>query len=224
MLSGSVIFVNSVILHLQTLDTHTCKQRSPGENDALWNCWNSRLLLSDLATCPPAVLCQCGHNLNPDSDVTEPPAGQVVGSHRPNYPSSTHFCLCPLCCLSGNWKPKKWSPIFSRPISLLAPLCLISETALHFVLCLFALWSDGKPISTDVVVRATNLVIRDTRRHHAGVYVCRANKPKTREFVIAAAELQVPGKFYIDMASLRHIWSFVTEHVYLKFPWQRSEI
>lgn len=56
-------------------------------------------------------------------------------------------------------------------------------------------WSrqDGKPISTDVVVLATNLVIRDTRRHHAGVYVCRANKPKTREFVIAAAELHVSG-------------------------------
>ncbi|XP_017279135.1 immunoglobulin superfamily DCC subclass member 4 [Kryptolebias marmoratus] len=54
-------------------------------------------------------------------------------------------------------------------------------------------WSrqDGKPISTDVVVLATNLVIRDTRRHHAGVYVCRANKPKTREFVIGAAELHV---------------------------------
>nr|XP_046232193.1 immunoglobulin superfamily DCC subclass member 4 isoform X2 [Scatophagus argus] len=56
-------------------------------------------------------------------------------------------------------------------------------------------WSrqDGKPISTDVVVLATNLVIRDTRRHHAGIYVCRANKPKTREFVIAAAELHVPA-------------------------------
>lgn len=54
-------------------------------------------------------------------------------------------------------------------------------------------WSrqDGKPISTDVVVMATSLVIRDTRRHHAGIYVCRANKPKTREFVIAAAELHV---------------------------------
>ncbi|XP_068456990.1 immunoglobulin superfamily DCC subclass member 4 isoform X1 [Clinocottus analis] len=54
-------------------------------------------------------------------------------------------------------------------------------------------WSrqDGKPISTDVVVLATNLVIRDTRRHHAGVYVCRANKPKTREFINAAAELHV---------------------------------
>ncbi|XP_039651629.1 immunoglobulin superfamily DCC subclass member 4 isoform X3 [Perca fluviatilis] len=56
-------------------------------------------------------------------------------------------------------------------------------------------WSrqDGKPISTDVVVLATNLVIRDTRRHHAGVYVCRANKPMTREFVDAAAELHVPA-------------------------------
>ncbi|XP_076011854.1 immunoglobulin superfamily DCC subclass member 4 isoform X2 [Genypterus blacodes] len=55
-------------------------------------------------------------------------------------------------------------------------------------------WSrkDGKPISTDVVVRATNLVIPDTRRHHAGIYVCRANKPMTREFVTAAAELHVP--------------------------------
>ncbi|KAM9765062.1 immunoglobulin superfamily DCC subclass member 4 isoform 2-T2 [Menidia menidia] len=54
-------------------------------------------------------------------------------------------------------------------------------------------WSrkDGKPISTDVVVFATNLVIRDTRRHHAGVYICRANKPKTREFVDASAELHV---------------------------------
>ncbi|KAL1007177.1 hypothetical protein UPYG_G00083050 [Umbra pygmaea] len=56
-------------------------------------------------------------------------------------------------------------------------------------------WSrqDGKPISTDVVVLETNLVIPNTRRYHAGVYVCRANKPKTREFVIAAAELQVPA-------------------------------
>ncbi|CAG11076.1 unnamed protein product, partial [Tetraodon nigroviridis] len=56
-------------------------------------------------------------------------------------------------------------------------------------------WSrqDGKPISTDVVVLATNLVIRDTRSHHAGVYVCRANKPRTREFVTAAAELHVPA-------------------------------
>uniref|UniRef100_A0A3Q1H4I1 Immunoglobulin superfamily, DCC subclass, member 4 n=1 Tax=Anabas testudineus TaxID=64144 RepID=A0A3Q1H4I1_ANATE len=56
-------------------------------------------------------------------------------------------------------------------------------------------WSrqDGKPISTDVIVLTTNLVIRDTRRHHAGVYVCRANKPKTREFVTAAAELHVPA-------------------------------
>nr|XP_049573277.1 immunoglobulin superfamily DCC subclass member 4 isoform X1 [Syngnathus scovelli] len=56
-------------------------------------------------------------------------------------------------------------------------------------------WSrlDGKPISTDVVVLATNLVIRDTRSHHGGIYVCRANKPRTREFVTAAAVLHVPA-------------------------------
>ncbi|XP_051756905.1 immunoglobulin superfamily DCC subclass member 4 isoform X2 [Ctenopharyngodon idella] len=57
----------------------------------------------------------------------------------------------------------------------------------------FVSWSrqDGKPISTDVVVLATNLVIPDTRSHHAGVYVCRANKPKTRDFVSSPAELRV---------------------------------
>ncbi|KAG9352071.1 hypothetical protein JZ751_020484, partial [Albula glossodonta] len=54
---------------------------------------------------------------------------------------------------------------------------------------------DGKPIATDVVVLATNLLIPDTRRHHAGVYVCRANKPKTREFVIETAELRVLARF-----------------------------
>lgn len=52
---------------------------------------------------------------------------------------------------------------------------------------------DGKPIATDVVVLATNLVIPDTRSHHAGVYVCRANKPKTRDFVSSPAELRVLG-------------------------------
>ncbi|XP_035377002.1 immunoglobulin superfamily DCC subclass member 4 [Electrophorus electricus] len=57
----------------------------------------------------------------------------------------------------------------------------------------FVSWSrqDGKPIATDVVVLATNLVIPDTRSHHAGVYVCRANKPKTRNFVSASAEIRV---------------------------------
>ncbi|XP_015460197.3 immunoglobulin superfamily DCC subclass member 4 [Astyanax mexicanus] len=57
----------------------------------------------------------------------------------------------------------------------------------------FVSWSrqDGKPISTDVVVLATNLVIPDTQSQHAGVYVCRANKPKTREFVSASAHIRV---------------------------------
>ncbi|XP_018618739.2 immunoglobulin superfamily DCC subclass member 4-like [Scleropages formosus] len=54
-------------------------------------------------------------------------------------------------------------------------------------------WSrqDGKPIATDAVVLETNLLIPDTRSHHAGVYVCRANKPRTRDFVVAVAELRV---------------------------------
>ncbi|XP_024151393.1 immunoglobulin superfamily DCC subclass member 4 isoform X2 [Oryzias melastigma] len=54
-------------------------------------------------------------------------------------------------------------------------------------------WSrkDKKPMSTDVAVLATNLVIRNIRRHHAGVYVCRANKNMTSDFVNASAELHV---------------------------------
>lgn len=82
---------------------------------------------------------------------------------------------------------------FSQCQSLLSHLCDLRSV----FLCCFLLWSDGKPISTDVVVLGSNLVIRDTRSHHAGVYVCRANKPKTREFVIAAAELRVPGRSHV---------------------------
>ncbi|XP_060715450.1 immunoglobulin superfamily DCC subclass member 4 isoform X3 [Tachysurus vachellii] len=57
----------------------------------------------------------------------------------------------------------------------------------------FVSWSrqDTKPIAADVLVLATNLVIPHTLSHHAGVYVCRANKPKTREFVSSSAEIHV---------------------------------
>ncbi|KAK1160838.1 immunoglobulin superfamily DCC subclass member 4-like [Acipenser oxyrinchus oxyrinchus] len=57
----------------------------------------------------------------------------------------------------------------------------------------FVSWirQDGKPIATDAVVLSTNLLIADTQSYHAGVYVCRANKPKTRQFVNAAAALRV---------------------------------
>ncbi|XP_015282622.1 PREDICTED: immunoglobulin superfamily DCC subclass member 4 [Gekko japonicus] len=58
----------------------------------------------------------------------------------------------------------------------------------------FVSWirEDGNPISTDVIVLGrTNLVIPHAQPHHAGVYVCRANKPQTRQFVTAAAELRV---------------------------------
>ncbi|NWY01492.1 IGDC4 protein, partial [Nothoprocta ornata] len=58
----------------------------------------------------------------------------------------------------------------------------------------FVSWirQDGKPISTDVIVLGrTNLLIPSSQPHHSGVYVCRANKPQTRQFVTAAAELRV---------------------------------
>ncbi|XP_042330425.1 immunoglobulin superfamily DCC subclass member 4 isoform X1 [Sceloporus undulatus] len=58
----------------------------------------------------------------------------------------------------------------------------------------FVSWirEDGNPVATDVlVVGRTNLLIPHAQLHHAGVYVCRANKPQTRQFVMAAAELRV---------------------------------
>lgn len=54
---------------------------------------------------------------------------------------------------------------------------------------------DGKPISTDVIVLGrTNLLITSAQPRHSGVYVCRANKPRTRDFATAAAELRVLGE------------------------------
>lgn len=54
---------------------------------------------------------------------------------------------------------------------------------------------DGKPISTDVIVLGrTNLLISSAQPRHSGVYVCRANKPRTRDFATAAAELRVLGE------------------------------
>ncbi|OCT89824.1 immunoglobulin superfamily DCC subclass member 4 isoform X2 [Xenopus laevis] len=51
---------------------------------------------------------------------------------------------------------------------------------------------DGKPISPDIkVLGETNLLVPEAQLHHAGVYVCRANKPHTRHFVTAAAQLHV---------------------------------
>ncbi|XP_063508356.1 immunoglobulin superfamily DCC subclass member 4 isoform X9 [Pongo pygmaeus] len=58
----------------------------------------------------------------------------------------------------------------------------------------FVSWvrQDGKPISTDVIVLGrTNLLIAGAQPRHSGVYVCRANKPHTRDFATAAAELRV---------------------------------
>ncbi|XP_061451564.1 immunoglobulin superfamily DCC subclass member 4 isoform X2 [Rhineura floridana] len=58
----------------------------------------------------------------------------------------------------------------------------------------FVSWirDDGNPISTEVIVLGrTNLLIPHAHLHHSGIYVCRANKPQTRQFVTAAAELRV---------------------------------
>uniref|UniRef100_A0A8C6WC85 Immunoglobulin superfamily DCC subclass member 4 n=1 Tax=Nannospalax galili TaxID=1026970 RepID=A0A8C6WC85_NANGA len=58
----------------------------------------------------------------------------------------------------------------------------------------FVSWvrQDGKPISTDVIVLGrTNLLIASAQPWHSGIYVCRANKPRTRDFATAAAELRV---------------------------------
>ncbi|XP_043933185.1 immunoglobulin superfamily DCC subclass member 4-like isoform X2 [Protopterus annectens] len=58
----------------------------------------------------------------------------------------------------------------------------------------FVSWirQDGRPISTDtIVIGRTNLMIPQTQPQHSGVYVCRANKPRMRQFVTAAAELKV---------------------------------
>uniref|UniRef100_F6SBH1 Immunoglobulin superfamily DCC subclass member 4 n=1 Tax=Callithrix jacchus TaxID=9483 RepID=F6SBH1_CALJA len=51
---------------------------------------------------------------------------------------------------------------------------------------------DGKPISADVVVLGrTNLLIAHAQPRHSGIYLCRANKPLTRDFATASAELRV---------------------------------
>ncbi|XP_053319119.1 immunoglobulin superfamily DCC subclass member 4 isoform X3 [Spea bombifrons] len=51
---------------------------------------------------------------------------------------------------------------------------------------------DEQPISSDVVLLGkTNLLIQHVQPHHAGVYVCRANKPLSQHFVTSTAHLHV---------------------------------
>lgn len=127
--------------------------------------------------------------LNSHRKVIETPVGQLVRLHMKSLALQLHLSFLLFVKL---WKAEKWSLPLSRPVTF-STACSSSCWILLLYVAVF-LWSDGKPISTDVVVLATNLVIRDTRHHHAGVYVCRANKPKTREFVTGAAELHVHGK------------------------------
>lgn len=51
--------------------------------------------------------------------------------------------------------------------------------------------ADGEPISTDVIVLGRTNLPSPAQPRHSGVYVCRANKPRTRDFATAAAELRV---------------------------------
>lgn len=132
----------------------------------------------------------------PDWKVTEPPVGQFLWLQVKSLHAQSNISV--FCAVSQATESLRNELNFSQGQCPFSPISTIS-----FVLSCFLLWSDGKPMSTDVVVLATNLVIRDTRRHHAGVYVCRANKPRTREFVIAAAELQVPGRSCVMFSILR---------------------
>uniref|UniRef100_A0A8C5PAG5 Immunoglobulin superfamily DCC subclass member 4 n=1 Tax=Leptobrachium leishanense TaxID=445787 RepID=A0A8C5PAG5_9ANUR len=51
---------------------------------------------------------------------------------------------------------------------------------------------DEQPISEDIIMLGkANLLIPQTKPHHAGVYVCRANKPLSPHFITAAAQLHV---------------------------------
>lgn len=46
-----------------------------------------------------------------------------------------------------------------------------------------------------------NLMISDIRLQHAGVYVCRATTPGTRNFTVAMATLTVLGMFFFLLQS-----------------------
>ncbi|KAM4676518.1 immunoglobulin superfamily DCC subclass member 4 isoform 2-T2 [Discoglossus pictus] len=51
---------------------------------------------------------------------------------------------------------------------------------------------DGKPIFSDIsLLGDSNLLVPKAQPHHAGIYVCRANKPPSRHFATASAYLRV---------------------------------
>uniref|UniRef100_UPI00398E8476 immunoglobulin superfamily DCC subclass member 4 isoform X2 n=1 Tax=Pristiophorus japonicus TaxID=55135 RepID=UPI00398E8476 len=86
--------------------------------------------------------------------------------------------------------------IIARPknVTVIAGQTAIMECMAYADPTPFVSWirQDGKHIATDVmVVGRTNLMIAHTQPYHSGVYVCRANKPRTRHFATAAAELRV---------------------------------
>lgn len=64
-----------------------------------------------------------------------------------------------------------------------------------------------------------NLMISDVKLQHAGVYVCRATTPGTRNFTVAMATLTVLGMFYFIFQSqfciLFYHWLFYPSHTLL---------
>lgn len=69
-------------------------------------------------------------------------------------------------------------------------------------------WSraDHKPIDVynTKVLGTGNLLISDVKRQHAGVYVCRATTPGTRNFTLAAANITVLGKKALSALDVVH--------------------
>lgn len=74
-------------------------------------------------------------------------------------------------------------------------------------------WSraDHKPIDVynTKVLGNGNLLITDVKRQHAGVYVCRATTPGTRNFTLAAANITVLGKN--ASSALYHTWTITVD-------------
>ncbi|XP_026528825.1 immunoglobulin superfamily DCC subclass member 4 [Notechis scutatus] len=130
------------------------------------------------------------------TDVQEGDAG-VYHCVATNVAGRRYSLDAPLTLLKGHQQP-----MMSDVVIITAPenaTVVIGDTVVMECVASanptpFISWirEDGNPISTDVIVLGrTNLVILSVQLHHAGVYVCRANKPQTRHFVTAAAELRV---------------------------------
>lgn len=66
-------------------------------------------------------------------------------------------------------------------------------------------WSRADSKSIDVyntqVLGNGNLIISDIQRKHAGIYMCRATTPGTRNYTVASANVTVLGKEMLQIGS-----------------------